>query len=118
PRQDRRHRLTAGSMPARRSSMTTGARSAAVRGDADLQRVVCRRGEILPVRGLGARGRRRTRARSDAAMWVWSRVWLLARGCRRADLLQADLGVAVRDPALFVVAGRAAAVRDENLLEP
>src|SRR5439155_14106104 len=50
--------------------------------------------------------------------WVWSRAWLLARGCRRADLLQADLGVAVRDPALFVVAGRAAAVRDENLLEP
>jgi hypothetical protein len=47
----------------------------------------------------------------------WSRVWLLARGWRRADLLQADLGVAVRDPALFVMAARAAAARDENLLE-
>jgi hypothetical protein len=40
-----------------------------------------------------------------------------ARGWRRADLLQADLGVAVRDPALFVVAGRAAAAGDRNLLE-
>jgi len=36
---------------------------------------------------------------------------------RRADLLQADLGVAVRDPALFVMAARAAAARDVNLLE-
>jgi hypothetical protein len=44
--------------------------------------------------------------------------WLLARGWRRADLLRADLGVAVRDPALFVVAGCAAAAGDGNLLEP
>ncbi len=73
----------------------------------------------LPVRPLGAAGRDPGRPRPDPQGVGRRRVLgLLARGRRRADLLQADAGPAGRHPALPVVAGRAAARRWSGIARP
>ena len=74
------------------------------------QRTVYRPGEVCQFDLWEPRGGGPGRARPDAARLGRDRVLgLLARGRRRAGLLQADAGLAGRDRALPVVAGRAAA---------
>src|SRR5688500_18676639 len=65
-------------------------------------------GRDLPVRPLEAPARDLGRPRADAPRVGRARVpWLLARGCRRSDLLQGGPRPAVRHPPLFVAARRA-----------
>ena len=74
------------------------------------QRTIYRPGEICQFDVWEPEGRDCGRSRPDAQGVGRDRVpGLLARGRRRADLLQADRGSAGRDPPLLVVAGGAAA---------
>ena len=91
-----------GLQAARRSSTITCARSGrCLRRRRTFQRTVYRPGRDLPVRPLGAARRDPGRTRPDAQGLGRHRLLgLLARGRRRAGLLQADRG-----PALAGIAG-------------